>query len=90
MTKKRCPTCRQDVKQTISALRKHRERAAARGVICTFGKGKPGRPKKDPIEVKKNKKEIWKKRAAIKRGEKYTKEPEPLEISPEPRIDYID
>ena len=90
MEKKWCHTCHKNVKPTVFALRKHREKAAGIGVPCKFMLGKPGRPKKDPKVVKKNKKEIWKKHAAIKRGAKYNIEPESLEISPEPPIDRID
>ena len=90
MEKKWCSTCHKNVKPTKFALRKHREKAAAIGVKCKFMLGQSGRPKKDPKVVKKNKKEIWKKHAAIKRGAKYNNEPQPLTRSPEPRIDYID
>ena len=86
MSKKRCPTCRTDVKQTRLALKTHRARAALKGITCTFGQMNPGRPKKDPEVVKNNKKKIWKKHAAIKRENEKTKEPEPLLISPEPLL----
>ena len=75
MSKKRCPTCCTDVKQTQLALKTHRARAARKCITYTFGQGKPGRPKKDPEVVKDNKKKIWKKHAAIKHENKKTKEP---------------
>ena len=86
MSKKRCPTCRKDVTQNRLALKTHWATAKAIAITCTFGKHKPGRPKMDPEVVKKNKREIWKKRAAIKRENKRMKEPEPLLISPEPLL----
>ena len=66
----------------------HRRRARGKGIPCKFGIGKAGRPTKDPIDVKENKKKLWKKHAKIKRGAKYNNEPQPLVKPPEPYNEF--